>query len=155
MCAVGGSAATAKRTRWFTASLVGRNRVTVPLAVEQGRQVVGRRRIVYLDGEPCELTDAYYPVEIARGTGLAGTAKIRGGAASLLAELGHVGVRAREDVAARMPSERERAELALMTDEPVLELIRLTLDADDRPVQVDVMVMPSRGQKLRYEIRIG
>ncbi|MFE3377764.1 GntR family transcriptional regulator [Streptomyces anulatus] len=155
------SAEAASAGRQGTQKIVSAGEVTAPervadlLAVEQGGQVVGRRRIMYLDGEPCELTDTYYPVEIARGTGLAGTAKIRGGAARLLAELGHVGVRAREDVAARMPSERERAELALMTDEPVLELIRLTLDADDRPVQVDVMVMPPRGQKLRYEIRIG
>ncbi|MFE9239865.1 GntR family transcriptional regulator [Streptomyces sp. NPDC007007] len=125
------------------------------LAVEQGGQVVVRRRIMYLDGEPCELTDTYYPVEIARGTGLAGTAKIRGGAVRLLAELGYVGTRAQEDVAARMPFENERASLSLKGDEPVLELTRLTLDADGRPIQVDVMVMPSRGQKLRYEIRIG
>ncbi|NEA10005.1 MULTISPECIES: GntR family transcriptional regulator [Streptomyces] len=130
-------------------------RVADLLAVDQGRPVVARRRIMYLDGEPCELTDTYYPVEIARGTGLAGTAKIRGGAVRLLAELGHVGVRAREDVVARMPSESERVELSLQADEPVLELTRLTLDAHDRPIQADVMVMPPRGQKLRYEIRIG
>ncbi|MFF8471374.1 GntR family transcriptional regulator [Streptomyces griseus] len=144
-----------------TQKIVSAGEVTAPervaalLAVEQGGQVVERRRIMYLDGEPCELTDTYYPVEIARGTGLAGAAKIRGGAARLLAELGHAGVRAREDVAARMPSASERAELDLMADEPVLELTRLTVDAHDRPVQVDVMVMPPRGQKLRYEIRIG
>lgn len=155
------SAEAASAGRRGTQKIVSAGEVTAPervaglLAVEQGGQVVGRRRIMFLDGEPCELTDTYYPVEIARGTGLAGTAKIRGGAVRLLAELGHVGVRAREDVAARMPSESERAALALRADEPVLELTRLTLDADDRPVQVDVMVMPPRGQKLRYEIRIG
>ncbi|MDX3503615.1 UTRA domain-containing protein [Streptomyces sp. ATCC51928] len=130
-------------------------RVAGLLGVEPGGQVVGRRRIMYLDGEPCELTDTYYPVEIARGTGLAATAKIRGGAVRLLAELGHVGVRAQEDVAARMPSEGERAALSLKADEPVLELTRLTLDAEGRPIQADVMVMPPRGQRLRYEIRIG
>ncbi|MFH9608087.1 GntR family transcriptional regulator [Streptomyces sp. NPDC017448] len=130
-------------------------RVADLLGVKRGGQVVARRRIMYLDGEPCELTDTYYPLEIARGTGLAGTAKIRGGAARLLAELGYVGTRAQEDVAARMPSESERASLSLTADEPVLELTRLTLDAQGRPLQVDVMVMPSRGQKLRYEIRIG
>lgn len=131
------------------------DRVADLLGLQRGGQVVERRRIMYLDGEPCELTDTFYPVEIARGTGLAGTAKIRGGAVRLLAELGHVGVRAQEDVAARMPSESERAELALKADEPVLELTRLTLDAHDRPIQADVMVMPPRGQRLRYEIRIG
>lgn len=155
------SAEAASAGRRGTQKIVSAGEVAAPervadlLGVGRGGPVVARRRIMFLDGEPCELTDTYYSVEIARGTGLAGTAKIRGGAIRLLAELGHVGVRAREDVAARMPSGRERAELALMTDEPVLELIRLTLDADDRPVQVDVMVMPPRGQKLRYEIRIG
>ncbi|MYT39676.1 UTRA domain-containing protein [Streptomyces sp. SID8356] len=131
------------------------DRVADLLGVERGGQVVERRRIMYLDGEPCELTDTYYPVGIARGTGLAGTAKIRGGAVRLLAELGYVGVRAQEDVVARMPSGSERAALSLKDGEPVLELTRLTLDAAGRPIQADVMVMPSRGQRLRYEIRIG
>ncbi|MFI7087428.1 GntR family transcriptional regulator [Streptomyces anulatus] len=155
------SAEAASAGRRGTQKIVSAGEVAAPervaglLAVEQGGQVVGRRRIMYLDGEPCELTDTYYPVEIARGTGLAGTAKIRGGAARLLAELGYVGTRAQEDVAVRMPSENERASLSLTADEPVLELTRLTFDAGDRPIQVDVMVMPPRGQKLRYEIRIG
>ncbi|MGW6721374.1 GntR family transcriptional regulator [Streptomyces sp. NPDC054995] len=155
------SAEAASVGRRGTQKIVSAGEVAAPervaglLAVEQGGPVVARRRIMYLDGEPCELTDTYYPVEIARGTGLAGTAKIRGGAVRLLAELGYVGVRAREDVAARMPSENERASLSLKADEPVLELTRLTLDAAGRPVQADVMVMPPRGQKLRYEIRIG
>ncbi|AXI71994.1 GntR family transcriptional regulator [Streptomyces cavourensis] len=131
------------------------DRVADLLGLERGGQVVERRRIMYLDGEPCELTHTYYPVGIARGTGLAGTAKIRGGAVRLLAELGHVGVRAQEDVVARMPSGSERAALSLKDGEPVLELTRLTLDAADRPIQADVMAMPPRGQRLRYEIRIG
>lgn len=43
-----------------------------------------------------------------------------------------------------------------MTDQkPVLRLTRLTLDRDDRPIQVDRMVMPAGRQQLRYEIRIG
>jgi GntR family transcriptional regulator len=130
-------------------------RVAALLGLERGGRVVERRRVMYLDGVPCELTDTYYPWEVARDTTLAGTAKIRGGAVRLLAELGHVGVRAQEDVAARMPTEDERAALALGPGVPVLELARLILDADDRPIQVDVMVMPPRGQRLRYEIRIG
>ncbi|MFJ6810498.1 GntR family transcriptional regulator [Streptomyces anulatus] len=155
------SAEAASAGRRGTQKIVSAGEVAVPervadlLAVGRGGPVVARRRIMFLDGEPCELTDTYYPVEIARGTGLAATAKIRGGAVRLLAELGHVGVRVQEDVAARMPSGSERASLSLKADEPVLELTRLTFDAGDRPIQADVMVMPPRGQKLRYEIRIG
>ncbi|WP_326697934.1 UTRA domain-containing protein [Streptomyces sp. NBC_01754] len=130
-------------------------RVAALLGLERAGRVIERRRVMYLDGVPCELTDTYYPWKIARDTALAGTAKIPGGAVRLMAELGHVGVRAQEDVAARMPTEDERVALALEPGTPVLELARLTLDADDQPIQVDVMVMPPRGQRLRYEIRIG
>ncbi|MGN5633236.1 GntR family transcriptional regulator [Streptomyces sp. AC154] len=125
------------------------------LRLPAGQCVVARRRIMYLDGEPCELTDTYYPLNIAGGTGLAGTAKIRGGAIRLLADLGHVGVRVREDVTARAATADEREHLRLAAGEPVLQLTRLTLDDADRPIQVDIMAMPPRRQKLRYEIRIG
>ncbi|MER5550173.1 UTRA domain-containing protein [Streptomyces sp. NPDC002793] len=144
-----------------TQEILGAGEVAAPgqvadlLGVEWGAPVVERRRIMYLDGEPCELTHTYYPVEIARGTALAVTSKIKGGAVRLLAELGHVGVTAREDVAARLPTESERRSLSLGASEPVLELARLTSAADGRPIQADVMVMASRGQGLRYEIRIG
>ncbi|MEU1119159.1 MULTISPECIES: UTRA domain-containing protein [unclassified Streptomyces] len=125
------------------------------LGIAEGNQVVVRRRVIELDGEPCELTDTYYPCDIARGTPLAETGKIRGGAVTLLARLGHIGVRVREDVTARMPDADEREILRLKSDEPVLRLSRVTLDREDRPVQADLMVMPARRQQLRYEIRIG
>ncbi|MGW1411363.1 GntR family transcriptional regulator [Streptomyces sp. NPDC002403] len=125
------------------------------LGVPVGQPVVARRRVMYLDDEPCELTDTYYPLDIAGGTALAGAAKIRGGAIRLLAELGHAGVRVREDVTARSATDHEREQLRLASGEPVLQLTRVTLDDADRPIQVDVMAMPPRRQKLRYEIRIG
>ncbi|MPY53698.1 GntR family transcriptional regulator [Streptomyces acidicola] len=125
------------------------------LEVPVGEPVVVRQRLILLDDEPNELTDTYYPIGIARGTGLAGTAKIPGGAVTLLARLGHVGALVREDVTAGMPDEEERKALRTAPGEPVLRLTRLTLDRDDRPIQVDRMVMPALRQQLRYEIRIG
>lgn len=125
------------------------------LGLEQGSVVVGRRRLMYLDNQPCELTDTYYPLSIARGTRLAGTAKIPGGAITLLAELGHVAVRACEDVSARLPGEEEAEALDTDVTQPVLQLVRVSLDAGDRPIQADRMVMPAPLQQLRYDIRIG
>lgn len=129
--------------------------VAVLLGLGTGGTVVVRRRVIELDGEPCELTDTYYPVEIARGTRLAETRKIPGGAVCLLAELGHAGVRVREDVSARMPEGEECELLRLGPGEPVLRLSRVTLDSGDRPFQVDMMIMPAHRQRLRYEMRIG
>ncbi|AZM88720.1 UTRA domain-containing protein [Streptomyces sp. W1SF4] len=129
--------------------------VGLMLGLTDGATVVVRRRIIELDDEPTELTDTYYPVAIALGTPLAGTAKIRGGAVTLLATLGHVGVRVVENVTARMPSDEEREQLRLGTGEPVLQLARTTYDSADHAIQADVMVMPAGRQQLRYEIRIG
>lgn len=125
------------------------------LGIAPGDPVVVRRRIIELDGEPCELTDTYYPVTIARGTPLAGTAKIRGGAVTLLASLGHVGVRVWEDVTARMPTTEERTTLRLDPSAPVLRLHRVTLDHEGHPIQADLMLMPAHRQQLRYEIDIS
>ncbi|MFJ3042657.1 MULTISPECIES: GntR family transcriptional regulator [Streptomyces] len=125
------------------------------LGVDEGEPVVVRRRLILLDGLPNELTDTYYPLAVARGTALARTAKIRGGAVTLLAELGHIGVLVREDVTATMPDEEERRTLEGAPDEPVLRLVRVTLDREGHPIQVDRMVMPALRQRLRYEIEIG
>ncbi len=95
----------------------------------------------------------YYPASIARGTRLAEPSKIRGGAVTYLAELGHAARRVREDVSARMPTPEEADVLVLETPVPVLVLTRLTLDADDRPIQGDVMVKPHG--RHRYELAIG
>jgi DNA-binding GntR family transcriptional regulator len=129
--------------------------VATMLRLTGGDPVVARRRIIELDGEPAELTDTYYPTDIASGTPLAATGKIRGGAVTLLATLGYVGVRVVENVTARMPGDEERAHLRLAAGEPVLQLSRTTYDAQDRPIQADLMVMPAGRQQLRYEIRIG
>lgn len=129
--------------------------VAALLGLHAEESVVARRRVIQLDGEPCELTDTYYPPSIARGTRLAEKGKIPGGAVTLLAELGYVGARVREDVTAGMPSDEERDALRMGAVEPVLRLSRVTLDGEDKPIQVDVMVMPAHRQRLRYEIRIG
>lgn len=125
------------------------------LGVATGEAVVVRRRVMVLEDVPCELTDTYYPASIARGTRLARTAKIPGGAVTLLAELGHTGVRVQEDVTARMPGDEEREVLRTEPGEPVLRLVRVTFDAAGRPIQADVMTMPAHRQRLRYEIEIG
>lgn|GEM_PF-1426121 len=155
------SAETAAKGRRGSQRIVQAGEVAVPgeiaelLGVAQGDCVVVRRRVMYLDGRPCELTDTYYPPAIAQGTRLAGTAKIAGGAVTLLAGLGYVGVRAREDITARLPSEEEAAALETEASQPVLQLLRLTLDAKERPIQADRMVMPAQRQRLRYDVRIG
>jgi DNA-binding GntR family transcriptional regulator len=120
-----------------------------------GERVVVRRRVMYLDGAPTELTDTYYPLAVARGTPLAGTRKIPGGAVTLLAGMGFRAARVHEEVYARMPDAAERDELALGEGEPVLCMTRVSEDGDGTPFQVDVSVFPAAGQRLRYDMKVG
>jgi len=129
--------------------------VAGPLGLPEGAAVVVRRRVIELDGVPCELTDTYYPVDVARGTPLAGTVKIRGGAVAHLAARGLEPAHVREEVSARLAGPAERAALGLAPGEPVLCLHRVTLDARERPFQVDLTVFPAAGRRLRYELRQG
>ena len=152
---------TAARGRSGTQRIVQAGEVEAPaevgdaLGLDPGATVIGRRRVIYLDGQATELTDTYYPVDIARGTRLAETAKIPGGAVTLLASMGHVPHLVREEVHARMPDTAERAVLAMGPDEPVLHLLRVTHGADSQPFQVDVSVFPATTQRLRYEMRVN
>ncbi|HJQ64758.1 MAG TPA: UTRA domain-containing protein [Gemmatimonadales bacterium] len=122
--------------------------------IPKGGSAVVRQRVITLDGEPIELTDTYYPAAIAAGTPLADPWKIKGGAVTLLAQLGHTPDRVHEDVTARMPSAAEREALRLADRDPVLILRRVTADEEGTPIQVDLMTMPARGRHLHYEMQV-
>ena len=130
-------------------------RVAHLLRVADGTPVVVRRRAIRLDGKTEELTDSYYPTHIAWGTALAEPRKIRGGAVTLLADLGFIGHTRREDVAAREPTAEERTALALGECEWVLDICRLVVDENDEPIEVTTMTMPARGRTLHYTAKIG
>lgn len=128
--------------------------VATGLGLDVGETVVVRQRVMLLDGAPVELTDTYYPVDVARGTRLAGTAKIPGGAVTFLASLGFEARHVHEEVYARLPNVEEQEALELTQGEPVLCMTRVTEDGT-RPFQVDVSVFPAARQRLRYDLRIG
>jgi GntR family transcriptional regulator len=118
-----------------------------------GEPVVVRQRIILLDDRVVELTDTYYPADIARGSRLADPRKIPGGAVTLLHGFGYAPRQVREEVGARLADERERDVLGLSPGDPVLCLTRITRN-EDRAFQMDVSVFPAAHQRLRYEMRI-
>lgn len=124
--------------------------VAEALSVPKGEVVVMRRRLMLVDEQPVEITDSYYPLWLAGGTALAEQRKIRGGAVTLLTQLGHQPRLIREEVEARSVGPEERRLLALEGESPVLVLYRLVLS--DRPVEVSVMTMLAAGRRLRYEL---
>ncbi|BCL15039.1 UTRA domain-containing protein [Micromonospora sagamiensis] len=136
------------------AEVVAPAEVAAALDIEPGGTVVVRRRLMLLDDRPVELTDSYYPLAIARGTALAEPRKIRGGAVTLLAELGYRPCHTVEDVYAREPTDAERKALALDGHRWVLGLTRLLTSGGGLPVELSVMTMVAEGRRLRYEMSI-
>ncbi|MEV6979823.1 UTRA domain-containing protein [Sphaerisporangium sp. NPDC051017] len=121
------------------------------LQLSRGSRVIVRRRTVLLNDQPIEIADSYYPLTIAQGTRLAEHRKIRGGAVTLLAELGHEPRLAQEDVSARPATDEERRALELDENEWVLVLVRTLKTGDGTPVEITTIRMIAQGRHLRYE----
>ncbi|GAB2480972.1 GntR family transcriptional regulator [Nocardiopsis aegyptia] len=121
-------------------------------ALDGQDRVVTRRRVMLFDDVPVELTDSYYPLSVASGTPLEEKRKVRGGAPTLLAELGYAAHEVVEDVCARPATDDEATALGLPVGSPVLVLLRTTHAADGSPFEVSRMVMRPEGRHLRYRL---
>jgi DNA-binding GntR family transcriptional regulator len=125
------------------------------LAVNPGTQVVSRQRLISLDDQPIEFAKSYWPADIAEGTALAQTGKIRGGAVTLLADLGYTAGTIDEDVQTRPPTKEEAKALRLSDNsEWVLTLTRTITTPDGRPYEVSVMVSPGRIGRHHYSMKV-
>jgi GntR family transcriptional regulator len=127
--------------------------IATALRLRLGDMVAVRRRVISLDGEPIELADSYYPLAVARGTQLLETRKIKGGAPTLLAELGYTAHRVSEDLEFREATSHERAALSLPAGAHVLTLLRTTSTEEGTPFEVQFMVMKAP-RRLHYEIEV-
>lgn len=125
--------------------------VAAALSLGTGGTAFVRRQLLSYDGEPAELVTSYYPAEIARGTAMAEPRKIRGGAAALLAEMGHPPRQTVDRVSARVPTQEQYEALRLPTDLPVLRTFRVVYSDDERPVEATVMVKAGHLYELQYE----
>ncbi|WP_370414567.1 GntR family transcriptional regulator [Streptomyces fradiae] len=125
--------------------------VRAALQLPTGERVIVRRRLILLDEQPVELADSYYPVSIAGGTPLAKPGKVRGGAVTLLKELGYTGAEVVEDVSAALATAEECELLGLPEGSAVLRLLRLTRTADGTPMEAALMAMPD-GRHLTYRL---
>jgi len=129
--------------------------VAAALALPAAALAVVRRRTMLLDGRPVELTDSWYPAEIAAGTALAAPGKIKGGAVTLLSSLGYTVHVALEDIVFRAAAADEAAELGVPAGTPVIVLSRTCLTAAGAPFEESVMVMVAEGRRLRYQLIAG
>ena len=125
--------------------------VAEALGIVPDKSAVARGRLLSLDGQPFEVAVSWWPVAVGRSTALAEPRRIRGGAVTLLAELGYTVHRTVEDVWAAPASEEEAVLLGIAPGSPVLVLFRTAFDAGGLPFQVDVMTRRANARQ-RYQL---
>lgn len=153
--------------QWITAAerkgLTGRSELLAveetapPAAVRDafglggGEKALLRRQVLYLDEQPCELVEVYFPLDLARGTPIAENRKIKGGAGRVLKEAGFPPLRCVDKVAARWPTPEQAKALRMPTKLPVLRQFRVTYSVDDKPIQAEIMAKAGHLYELEYE----
>jgi GntR family transcriptional regulator len=114
----------------------------------EGTAVI-RRRLTHHRGEPVEVVESYYPMEIAAGTDLAKQGRIDGGAPRALADLGYPQRHFTDRVSVRMPTTEEIGLLDL-PNVPVIRQFRVIYSDGERPVEASVMVKGGHLYELLY-----
>ena len=106
------------------------------LGVDAGEAVMIRRRLQFLDGEPAVISTSYFPLWVASGTRLESTEPLPEGPANLIEQLGHEFASGVELIRARMPTPEEARLLELGPGIPVVRLLHIDYDPQDRTLQI-------------------
>ncbi|MFD6298117.1 GntR family transcriptional regulator [Streptomyces sp. NPDC060235] len=125
--------------------------VSERLDVPAGAEVFVRRRRMWGGGEPMQLADSFYPLDLVEGTPIVQEDAGPGGSYARLEERGHRLASFREELHARMPSDDERRSLRLLPGVPVVSLIRTAIDTSGRAVEVFVSVVAADKHVFQYD----
>jgi GntR family transcriptional regulator len=121
------------------------------LELADGELAAVRRRIRFLDGEPFNKNDSYYPLKFVQDTEIMRPADIARGANEVLAEAGYPQVRALDEIYVRMPTPDEMHRLELGPGTPVACHICTGLCPDGTPVRVVINILPGDRHVIVYE----
>jgi GntR family transcriptional regulator len=124
------------------------------LGIEPGTPVWVRRRITLIDDRPNELADSYYELSLVHDTPIMQENTGPGGGFARLEEQGVRLSRITEELAVRMPTGPESIALELPPGTPVVDLVRTTYSADERPVEVMLAVIAGDMVTFSYDFPI-
>ncbi|MEU7512180.1 GntR family transcriptional regulator [Streptomyces sp. NPDC042898] len=121
------------------------------LELPEGGLAVARKRIRYVDNRPYALADSYFPQDLVTGTLLMEPRDVSA-PGGVLASVGIIQAKYRDEIAVRMPTKQEAELLALPAATPVAEHTRTGYDADGRPLRCMVTILPGDRHKILYEV---
>lgn len=126
--------------------------VAALLDVSKETDLVCRRHLITLDGDPAQTAASYFVATMVEGSRIARMESIPGGVhAELAVVLGTALTRAEETFVARMPTSAEVETLALLPGTPVVDLTR-TIYAGERPVEVSRFLFDGSWHRFIYDV---
>lgn len=128
------------------------------LEVAEGTDVIVRRRAFFVNDEPMQLVDGYYPASLFRDTEVAETRKIRGGVSRVIEDpdgpIRQRIVQFVEDLEIRMPTPAEADALKIPPGVPLARVLRTAHTSAGQSVEVLDSRVPCDRHVFRYVIDI-
>ncbi len=125
--------------------------IATRLGIEPGSSVYVRRRLRFVDGEPSNTADTYYPREIVEGTPIAEPGDVLPSAYAVLDELGLGWTdEPSDELICRRATVVEADRFGIQVGDPVFDILRTRVAADGRPVAVTSIVAPGDRFRVIY-----
>lgn len=128
-------------------------RIAACFGLQPDETVWMRDRDYLVEGRVVQRATSYLPTSIVADSAITEPNSGPGGTYARLAELGHAPAKFREEVQARMPLPEEAARLGLSAGTPVILIARTAFDKDNRPVEVNEMMLDASSYLLQYDFQ--
>jgi DNA-binding GntR family transcriptional regulator len=119
--------------------------------VPEGTPVAVRKRVRSIDGEPFNINDTYYLLDLVKDTAIMNPADIPEGSNAVITRLLGREVRAIDEYYIRMPNPEEASRLVLSTGTPVAVHYLTGFTGDDKVSRVEKYVLPGDRHVILYE----
>jgi DNA-binding GntR family transcriptional regulator len=121
------------------------------LQIAEGRLIVARRRVRFINDEPININDSHFLLELVKDSEIMSPADVVRGTDQALADLGHPPDHAIDEIFIRMPLPEEGQRLHLGPGTPVAVHYATDYTAAGRPIQCTVNVLPGDRHTIVYE----
>ncbi|NLT57155.1 MAG: GntR family transcriptional regulator [Actinomycetales bacterium] len=126
--------------------------VALSLCTQPGQPVAVRRRVRYVNGEPHQLADSYFPYDLAQQHPVFLAPGDQSAPGGLLSSVGLPQARLADRIEARMPTPDETRQLRLPSGTPLLIHHRTGYTAEGRAVRHMVTRMGADRVEVKYEV---